>query len=450
MPRHRFASIRSLAACVALTAAGPAVHAQLCAPFTDVALADGFCSSIQWMHNRGITLGCTTDQYCPADNVRRDQMAAFMFRLGNVVHQQGGNAFGATAVLGTTDGHPLDLRANGERVMRFEPNTISPNVIGGSPANFVAAGVRGGTVGGGGLALGDTDPDFPLGAPNRVNDAYGTVGGGYANGAGDNAGTTLDRAFASVGGGFRNLASGLASTVSGGSNNRASGSTAVVAGGDQNLADGAFSTVAGGIDNEASGLAGTVAGGGSNAALGAYSFAAGRRAKANANGCFVWADSSDADFTCGTANAFIVRATGGVVIRSGLAPVAGVVLPPGDSAWSPSSDRHGKDNVVPVDPRAVLERLVQVPIATWNYVSQAPQVRHMGPMAQDLHAAFGLGASDRHISTVDADGIALAAIQGLNAKLEARVAEQSREIAALRERLDALFARLAGGAEAPR
>ncbi|KAA0206545.1 hypothetical protein EDM80_16120 [bacterium] len=152
----------------------------------------------------------------------------------------------------------------------------------------------------------------------------------------------------------------------------------------------------------------------------------------------------------GTANAFIVRATGGVVIRSGLAPVAGVVLPPGDSAWSPSSDRHGKDNVVPVDPRAVLERLVQVPIATWNYVSQAPQVRHMGPMAQDLHAAFGLGVSDRHISTVDADGIALAAIQGLNAKLEATVAEQAREIAALRERLDARLARLDGGADAPR
>jgi hypothetical protein len=39
-------------------------------------------------------------------------------------------------------------------------------------------------------------------------------------------------------------------------------------------------------------------------------------------------------------------------------------------------------------------------------------------MAQDFHAAFGLGADDKHIATVDADGVALAAIQGLNVKLE--------------------------------
>ncbi len=327
MPRHRFASIRSIAAGVALTAVAPSSHAQLCSPFTDVAQADGFCSSIQWMHNRGITLGCTTDQYCPADPVRRDQMAAFMFRLGNVVHQQGGNAFGATAVLGTTDAHALDVRASGERVMRFEPNTISPNVIGGSAANVVTTGVRGATIAGGGVPAGNSDPDLPNEAPNLITDAFGTIGGGYANVAGDDAGTQVDRAFATVGGGYRNRVGGLAGTIGGGSNNTAMGAVSTIAGGEANFATGDASAVLGGLSNHAIGEWSVVVGGRDNASLGDYSFAAGRRAKANANGCFVWADSTDADFTCGTANAFIVRATGGVVIRSGLAPVAGVVLP---------------------------------------------------------------------------------------------------------------------------
>ena len=56
----------------------------------------------------------------------------------------------------------------------------------------------------------------------------------------------------------------------------------------------------------------------------------------------------------------------------------------------------------------------------------------MGPMAQDFRAAFGLGETEKGISTIDADGVALAAIQGLNAKVDERVAEQQREIADLR------------------
>ena len=60
----------------------------------------------------------------------------------------------------------------------------------------------------------------------------------------------------------------------------------------------------------------------------------------------------------------------------------------------------------------------------------------MGPMAQDFYAAFGLGADDRHIVTVDADGVALAAIQGLRDMLR----EKDAEIVAQRLRLDALEA----------
>ena len=98
-----------------------------------------------------------------------------------------------------------------------------------------------------------------------------------------------------------------------------------------------------------------------------------------------------------------------------------------------------------VDPRAVLESLAQLPICTWNYKTQDPQVRHMGPMAQDFHAAFGLGEDERHICEVDADGVSLAAIQALLQLLQAQDAEltaQRREVAELRARVDELAARL--------
>jgi hypothetical protein len=78
-----------------------------------------------------------------------------------------------------------------------------------------------------------------------------------------------------------------------------------------------------------------------------------------------------------------------------------------------NSDRSLKANVAPVDGAAILRRLVTLPVHQWNYQSDPADVRHIGPMAQDFFAAFGVGADDRHIATVDQAGIALAAIQGL-------------------------------------
>lgn len=49
----------------------------------------------------------------------------------------------------------------------------------------------------------------------------------------------------------------------------------------------------------------------------------------------------------------------------------------------------------------------------WRYKSEPEDVRHIGPVAQDFRAAFNLGADDKHISTVDADGVALASVQAL-------------------------------------
>jgi hypothetical protein len=55
----------------------------------------------------------------------------------------------------------------------------------------------------------------------------------------------------------------------------------------------------------------------------------------------------------------------------------------------------------------------------------------MGPMAQDFRAAFGLGVSDELIDSVDPDGVALAAIQGLHEL----VREKDERIRALEERV---------------
>ena len=61
-------------------------------------------------------------------------------------------------------------------------------------------------------------------------------------------------------------------------------------------------------------------------------------------------------------------------------------------------------------------------------------------MAEDFNAAFAVGYGPHTIADLDARGVALAAIQGLNVKLEAKIAEQAREIAELRELVTTLIA----------
>jgi hypothetical protein len=138
--------------------------------------------------------------------------------------------------------------------------------------------------------------------------------------------------------------------------------------------------------------------------------------------------------SCGAANRFVARATGGVWFYSGLAPSTGVTLAAGSGSWSSISDRAVKDNVAAVDPADILERLAAMPVATWNYAAQSKDVRHIGPMAQDFHAAFNVGEDERFISVVDAQGVAFAAIQGLHAL----VREKDAQIEALRREMEDL------------
>jgi hypothetical protein len=101
------------------------------------------------------------------------------------------------------------------------------------------------------------------------------------------------------------------------------------------------------------------------------------------------------------------------------------------------SDRNLKENFAPINPREVLDKVAALPLSQWNYKTKQNSP-HIGPMAQDFKAAFGLGSSDTSICTVDADGVALAAIQGLNQKLEQTVQEKNAKIETLEARLAAL------------
>jgi hypothetical protein len=99
------------------------------------------------------------------------------------------------------------------------------------------------------------------------------------------------------------------------------------------------------------------------------------------------------------------------------------------------SDRALKDNFGSVDPADVLERVRALPISTWNYISDDASVRHIGPMAQDFAALFGVGADDRHIHPLDGQGVAMAAIQGLT-DLVAELREENVRLAARIETLE--------------
>ncbi len=486
---------------------------------------------------------------CETDDVGSGPANAFV---------QGGNAFGATAVLGTSDNNAVDVRVNNSRVMRYEPNALGPNVLGGDPSNSIGAYV-GQTIAGGGRPGSDClDPSTGLNTrscANQVNASYATIGGGLSNkavehwvvigGGNGNSATGLGAVLSGgvsntsggsqsvVGGGVLNIANGAAAVVAGGSTNTASGNGAAVVGGYFNKAlgvdavvgggrqgqavadystigggelnvasgghslvggghqnaisvDGEFSLIGGGSNNQitappgtnlsyatigggignivsrggatiaggnanvashfdaaigggfgntASGQAATVPGGKSNVANGFASLAAGYRAKANAGGSMAFSDSTEADLANDSANSFIVGFTGGIGMWTNKAKTTGCQIIAGGGSWICTSSRDEKTDFADIDPRTMLQRVIGLPITEWRYREEVSGVRHVGPMAQDFHAAFGLGPDDRSIGVLDASGVALAAIQGLNAKLESMLAAKDREIAALEARV---------------
>ena len=315
---------------------------------------------------------------------------------------QHGNAFGAEATLGTNDPFALNLKTGGTAVMRFVWNGVSPNIIGGH-ANYAVFGVRGATIGGGGVIIGNNDPDYDFEAPNFVSDHYGTIGGGYANRVGDNGATLNDQPFAVIAGGAFNTASGPYAAITGGGANTASGSYAFVGGGEDNHAGNAsasdrrrraqscvwpLSGVAGGYANQAKGYAASVGGGDDNIAEGTLprtipggrdnvaqgfgSFAAGVAAKALSDFCFVWSGGLTGRRATRRGSSSPARTAASSCSRLG-------DRHPGGSgrgrAGPRPSDRDAKERFEDVDPVEVLERLWRS-IARWSYKAERSCTSH--------------------------------------------------------------------------
>lgn len=412
----------------------------------------------------------------------------------NVLHGKSGNATtagvrGAVIAGGGTSSDP-DLDLNGTNVV-----LDAYGVIGGGVANQAGTGAQ---------AYDQPFPTIAGGQGNRALGAWSVVGGGRENFASGDTGTVAggigNRASGpsgAVGGGSSNVAAGSHSAIGGGSSNCAGGSYSWAGGFGAKVRVGTdFPSSNGGCagvqsSSTPAGDAGTFIW--NDSAASGFTSSGANQFLVRAQGGMalnaappdasveltVTSDADNTDFSslwlrlkaasnpgilisAGDASGsngagfyldhyngstqtrrMALNNDGSAYIRSNLTGAnVGVSLAANSGSWSSLSDRNLKSAITAVDPVAVLQTLVDLPISTWSYTAQGEGVRHMGPMAQDFAASFGLGEDDTHINTVDIDGVALAAIQGLHTRLQ-------DENAALRARIDALERRLAALEHAP-
>jgi N-acetylneuraminic acid mutarotase len=302
------------------------------------------------------TAAVTTDKIADgsvaASDLNLDLLGMTFWRLdGNPGTTPGTHFFG------TMDNQPLELKVNGQRVLRLEDNGDSgdadvlpdgaPNVLGGSHGNYISPFTVGATIAGGGATN--------YGGFNRTNvirSDFGTIGGGLANrilssstastiaggllnrigtnaqyaaiGGGANNSISTNSSYATVAGGFLNDigSNALNSVISGGWDNNVAADAryATVAGGFLNNigTNSSYSAIGGGFNNVVQDFSqyAMIPGGHQNSAT-TRAFAAGTRAKADHPGSFVWADSQEADFPSTSNNQFNVRASGGVRLETG-------------------------------------------------------------------------------------------------------------------------------------
>ncbi len=380
-------------------------------------------------------------------------------------------------------------------------------------ANGYAAIISGGTMN----TADDTYSTVAGGAFNTCGGNYATIGGGGNNITGTEGATVAggyinvaNNDYSTVGGGKFNTASGEYSTVPGGWDNQAGGNYSFAAGYGAKVRDAAtvgfgdldgdqstFVWSSGGPDFISTGpyqfLIRATGGvgintntpatvlhlvGGTDASLTTHGYMV---VGSTAGGNIVIDDNEIIARTNGAISTLTLQNNGGNVVISGAAlnsqvginrfsmshPLhVGTNSTNGNGAhvtaggvWTNGSDRDTKQDFVDVDSRDVLDRVASLPVQKWRYTSEPDSVRHIGPTAQDFYAAFGVGHDDRYIPTIDADGVALAAIQGLhqivqekdceitelkvqNLELDRRNQELERRHAAMEARLAALEARI--------
>jgi hypothetical protein len=374
----------------------------------------------------------------PGGAVRRTQSVPTCSGTSGFIAEGGGSNVSDAAYSGILYGYGNEICDAVSSVVGGYMNIISSggdtaqdSFIGGGYTNTITGGAQYGFIGGG--------------HSNTLTGLTGAMSGGYNNtdagtdgmlGAGESNDITSAGFDAVIGGGTTNKVSAMYGVIAGGTNNTVSGEGAYIAAGGYNTASGEGAVVDGGFNSTAAGTFATIPGGYANSAAGTYSFAAGARASAANTGAFVWSDGSDGDtiLTSARAYEFLARASGGVTFWTNAASTVGAKLAPGSGTWASASDRNLKTDVAQLDDAAVLAKVAGLPISRWSYKSERG-VRHVGPMAQDFYAAFKVGEDDKHITSIDEDGVALAAIKALNADnaaLHAQVSELHAQVAALR------------------
>ncbi len=380
--------------------------------------------------------------------------------------------------------------------------TNSPySSIGGGNQNIIRNGAKDSTIGGGVQnQISSYDSTIGGGNLNQIqgSSSSATISGGNGNTilVGDNSATIGGGSLNSIkiSANESTIAGGLANTI------QPNAHDAVIGGGGQNTiqTNATYATLGGGYLNTSGSDYATVPGGAGNTAGGQFSFAAGHDAKALHDGAFVWADSPGGGFSSTGNDQFCIRARGGVRLdpltsqffgsqtrqmlnlwgtNYGIGVQASSLYFRCDSStgtdgfiwykggvhndayanagggtelmhliqgalyvngtFVSASDRNLKENFKPVSAREMLDKVAALPISRWNY-KQDTSSEHVGPMAQDFYAAFSVGPDNKHITVVDEGGVALAAIQGLNQKLE----DQKVENARLKEQNDTLAQRL--------
>jgi hypothetical protein len=485
------------------------------------------------------TIGGGGQNSAGAENPYSTIVGGFLNVIGD---SSGGAAVGGGQGNQVADHSPYATIAGG--LLNEIGTNSGSSAIGGGQGNQVAANSTNATIAGGRMNGVGTNADFSAIGGGRENTVaadglYATIGGGYLNdigpasyvatiGGGENNNVADFGQYATIAGGYLNDIGPLSgfSAIGGGQDNNVakSSSHATIAGGSGNDigTNAPYAAIGGGFDNNVSSNSPYAALlGGRENAVGAgatNALAAGRRAKANHRGAFVWGDDTNADVASTTNNEVTFRATGGVRMDLGDSPgillnaanralitrgwdpftsgvhqaagrwglfmetsrlVLGIPLAANrefhigrynsDSTYTslvrvtqsgdlftlgtvnPPSDRNLKQDLTRVDGPGVLDQLVAMPVYTWAYKHDAA-TRHIGPTAQDFAAAFGFGSQDTSISTVDADGVALAAIQALAADgreqrsgfrvQQEQITSLEAENAALKQQLDDVLHRL--------
>jgi len=351
------------------------------------------------------------------------------------------------------------------------------SVVGGGAENTASSPDGSSTVSGGyqNISSGDSSA-VGGGANNSATNSYATVAGGDSNTAGGSG--------AAVGGGNGNIASGGNTAIAGGYFNTASGNAATVPGGSGNVASGTASFAAGheamAVNNgsfvwsdysggsfsstaanqfSVSAAGGVVLAGDVAMAGGASSYHNFSLNGGNATGYLYgsypalgdgihlgynyYYDNSGNGHVSNTGGAtsrltagygfvgiYIGAVNGAPSTQRLLANSSGVTV---NGTFNNSSDRNLKQDFAAISPALMLEKVGQLPITEWSY-KEDPTTRHVGPVAQDFYSVFNIGTDDKHIAPIDEGGVALAAIQGLNQKLE----QKETELAELKARLEKL------------